>query len=60
MEGEALGSVKAQCPSVGEFKGKEAGVGGWVEEHSHRSRGREDRIGGFRVGKPGKGITFEM
>jgi hypothetical protein len=21
--------VKAQCPSVGEFEGREAGVGGW-------------------------------
>jgi hypothetical protein len=36
-------------------------VGGWVEEHTHRSRGREDRIGGFREGrKLGKGITLEI
>jgi hypothetical protein len=27
--GEALGPVKAQCPSVGECHGGEAGVGGW-------------------------------
>jgi hypothetical protein len=36
-------------------------MGGWVEEHPHRSRGREDGIGGFWEGrKLGKGITFEM
>jgi hypothetical protein len=37
-------------------------VGGWVEEHPHRSRGREDGIGGFRgwVGGARKEITFEM
>jgi hypothetical protein len=30
-------------------------------EHLHRSRGREDVIGGFQEGgKLGKGITFEM
>jgi hypothetical protein len=27
-------------PSVGEFKGREAGVGGWVGAHPHRSRKR--------------------
>jgi hypothetical protein len=26
------------------------GVGGWGEEHPHRSRGREDVIGGFLEG----------
>ena len=42
-------------------EGREVGVDRWVEEHPHRSRGREDGIGGFREeGKPGKGITFEM
>jgi hypothetical protein len=30
MEGEALGLVKAQCPSVWEFEGGEVGVGKWV------------------------------
>ena len=30
MRGETLGPLKAQCPSVGEFKGSEARVGGWV------------------------------
>jgi hypothetical protein len=35
-------------------------VGGWVEEHLHRSREREDVIGCFQKGgKPKKGITFE-
>jgi hypothetical protein len=29
MGGEALGPVKAQCPSIGECYGGEAGVGGW-------------------------------
>jgi hypothetical protein len=47
-----------------QFKGiedREEGVGEWVEEYPHRSRGREDGIGGFwECGKPGKGITFEM
>jgi hypothetical protein len=28
MGGEALGPVKAQCPSVGECQDQEAGVGG--------------------------------
>ena len=43
------------------IKGGEVGVGVWVEEHPHRSRGREDVIGCFQEeGKPGNGITFEM
>jgi hypothetical protein len=34
---------------------------GWVEEHPHKSGGREDVIGCFcKRGKPGKGVTFEM
>ena len=48
MGREALGHVKAQCPSVEECQGREVGVGGWVEEHPHRSRGREDVIGCFQ------------
>jgi hypothetical protein len=41
------------------YDGREVGVSGWVEEHPHRSREREDVIGCFREkGKPGKGITF--
>jgi hypothetical protein len=30
VRGEALGLVKAQCPSVGECQDQEAGVGGLV------------------------------
>jgi hypothetical protein len=30
MGGDTLGPVKARCPSVGEYQGREAGVGGWV------------------------------
>ena len=44
MGGEALGTVKAQCPSVGECQDGEAEVGMLV------SRGRGDGIGGFRRG----------
>jgi hypothetical protein len=47
-----------QCRGI---EGGEVRVGRWLEEHLHRSRGREDAIGGFwEVRKPGKGITFEM
>jgi hypothetical protein len=59
MGGEVLGPVKAQCPSVGECQGREAGVGRWEGEHHHRSR-EGGLNGGFLEGKPGKGITFEM
>ena len=40
------GPVKARFPSVGEYQGREVGVGGWVREHPHRSRGRGNGIGG--------------
>ena len=59
MGGEALGPVKARFPR--EFEGREAGVGGWVWEHPHRSREMGDGVGGFWEGrKLGKGITFKM
>jgi hypothetical protein len=45
--GEALGPVKARCPSVGRCQGQELGVGRLL------SRRRWE-------GKPGKGITLEM
>jgi hypothetical protein len=48
MGEDALGPVEAQCPSIREFEGGEAGVGGWVLEHPHRSRGREDGIRGLQ------------
>jgi hypothetical protein len=35
-------------------------VGGWMEEHPHRIRGREDVIGCFwEGGKPEKGIDLK-
>jgi hypothetical protein len=37
---ETLGPVKVGCPSVGKCLDVEAGVGGWVGEYSHRSRGK--------------------
>jgi hypothetical protein len=47
-----------QCRGI---KGREMGVGGWLKEHPHISRLREDMIGCFREGrKPEEGITFEM
>jgi hypothetical protein len=52
--GEALGPVKALCPSVGECQDQEVGVSGFV------SRGRGKEIGGGWEGEAGKGITFEM
>jgi hypothetical protein len=50
MVWEVLGSLKAQCPSVGECQGNEARVGGWVGEHPHRSRGMEEEIGYLQRG----------
>jgi hypothetical protein len=51
MGGEALGPVKALCPSTGECQGQEVGVGGLGSRGGHR---------GFSGRKLGKGITFEM
>jgi hypothetical protein len=48
MRGEALGPVKAQCPSAAEFEDGKAGVGGLV------NRGRANGMGTFR-GKTRKG-----
>jgi len=45
MRGEALGLLKALCPSVGECQDRETGVGRLV------SRRRGDGIGGFSEGK---------
>jgi hypothetical protein len=44
MGGEALGPVKALCPSVGECQEQEVGVGRLV------SKGRGKVIGGFGGG----------
>jgi hypothetical protein len=35
----ALGPEGVRCPNVGECQDRETGVGGWLEEHPHRSRG---------------------
>jgi hypothetical protein len=58
MGREALGPVKAECPSVGEYQGSEVGVGGW--RSTLIEAGEEGRGWGFAEGKQGKGITFEM
>ena len=52
MRGEALGLVKAGCPSVGTCQDSEVGVGGLVS--------REERKRVPSDWKPGNGITFEM
>jgi hypothetical protein len=49
MGGEALGPVKALCPSVGECQGQEVGVGGLV------SRGKREGVGDFRRGNQKRG-----
>jgi hypothetical protein len=50
MAGEALGPVKALCPSIGPGPGSRSG---WIGEQLVRDRK-------FSEGKLGKGITFEM
>ena len=42
----ALGPVGVRCPSVGECQGGKSEVGGWVGEHPHRGRERDNGIGG--------------
>ena len=37
-------------PQYRGMKDREVEADGWVEEHPHRSRRREDRIGGFQEG----------
>jgi hypothetical protein len=49
VRGEALGLVKACCPSVGECQDREVGVGRLVR------RGREDGMGGCFRGEMRKG-----
>ena len=49
MSGEALGIVKARCPSVGECQDREVGVGRSV------SKGRKDGIGGLVGGNKERG-----
>jgi hypothetical protein len=40
-----------QCLGMSEWGGRN----GWVGEHPHRSRGREDQIGGFWRGGQKRG-----
>jgi hypothetical protein len=54
MGGEAFCPMKALCPSMGEYQGQEVGMVGLV------IRRRQERIGSFLEGKPGKEITFEL
>ena len=49
MRGEALGLMKAQCPSVGECQEREEGGGGLV------SKGRGNGIGEFWRGNEERG-----
>jgi hypothetical protein len=51
MGGEALGPLKILCPSIGDFHGQEAGMGGLGEGESDR---------GFSETKLVKGISFAM
>jgi hypothetical protein len=63
MGGEILGPMKAQwMPQCRGIKGEEVGVGGWVEEHPHKSRGREHGIGGFQRGdlERGKHLKYKL
>jgi hypothetical protein len=44
-----------RCPSIAECQYRRTGVGGWVREHPHRNRGREDGIGDFQRGNRRRG-----
>ena len=44
-------SYESSMPQCRGIEGGAAGVGGWIEEYPHRSRGREDRLGVSRKGK---------
>ena len=56
MEGEALGPVKALCPSEAECQDQEAGVGGLGSRKKREEGGAREIL----ERKLGKGITFEM
>jgi len=42
MRGKALSSGEAQCPNIEKCHSGQVEMGGWVEEHPHRSKGREE------------------
>ena len=52
MSGEVLVSMKAQkiyqCSGI---EGGEAGMGGWLEEHHHRSMEGGNGVWGFEEGR---------
>jgi hypothetical protein len=50
-----LGPEVVRCPSVGECQSRKVGVGEWVGEHPHRSRGRGDGIEVVSRGETWKG-----
>ena len=50
MGGEALGPVKAQCPSIGECQDGKAEVGGWDREAPSSNQGEGNGIGVFQRG----------
>ena len=54
MGEEALGSVKARCPSIGEYQDREAGVCCLLR------RGRRDEIGGFQRGNRERGYHLKF
>jgi hypothetical protein len=37
MREEALGPVKARCPTVGKCQGGKVGVGEWLRENTHKN-----------------------
>jgi hypothetical protein len=58
---QALGPVKARCPSVRECKGWETRVGGWVGGWGYTLlEAGGGWMGWGLLGGLGKGITFEM
>ena len=59
MGGKALGPVKTQCPSIGEYYGDEMGVGGRRSAFIEAGL-RGNRIGGLWRENQERGITFEM
>jgi len=60
MGGEALGSAKVRCPSVGECQGGEGGRSALVGGGAPSWRQWGGMLWVFPEGKLGKGIMFEM
>jgi hypothetical protein len=62
MGEEAIGPLMVPCPSVGEYQGREVGVGEWVSgcRSTLIEAGRGGMRWGFLKGKSRKRLTFEM